>query len=280
MKNLLQKGMILTALTMIAAIFCVQLQAAIVPGTIGNGTFVDYEGNESTAYGLDFNNDGDLEFVITTTGFDVDFTNCYLQYTWSENGNNIWTSGSMETEGWDEVYPLTANTVIDAQGNWEAQGDAYLVSMFESTPFLPLNTESYIGFKIKIGNAIHYGWAKVQLTGDAATGFTANWISCAYENTPQTAILAGSEGVGIESTQISNIVAFPNPVVDVVTIQMNQIQNNPAISVYNMLGERMSVNYTYDNSMVAIEMQSLSSGIYFIKIQGLNEEETIKIIKQ
>jgi hypothetical protein len=53
-------------------------------------------------------------------------------------------------------------------------------------------TNRYLGFKFKIGNDYHYGWARVTLTTTADSGFSATLTGYAYETIPGKAIVAGA----------------------------------------------------------------------------------------
>lgn len=187
-------------LLVIALFVTLWASAAIVQGTIGNGIYVDWNGSSSTQYGLDFNNDGNLEFRIysTSDAYDDELTNCVVTFNYS-SGNNIWTGST-----WDAMQSLTYNTSIGSNGNWASEGDAFLVDGYDGTPYIPLNQDCYIGFLIKINGNTHYGWAKVRMTGTTAT-----WLQCAYESTPNTAINAGATGGVTPTTYTITVSANP-----------------------------------------------------------------------
>ena len=147
--------------------------AQITQGTIGNGTYVDWEGHSSQAYGIDFNNDGYLEFRIS----DGSSSNDYIVYVWSDGGNNVYNSSI----GWDYAAALTQGTAIGPAGNWEGQGDCMVNETYPSRYF--------IGFRFKNGSDIHYGWAMVNVSASAV-----NWVKAYYQATPSTPINAGDEG--------------------------------------------------------------------------------------
>ncbi|MEZ4890412.1 MAG: hypothetical protein R2779_07595 [Crocinitomicaceae bacterium] len=84
---------------------------------------------------FDFNNDGTAEFSTDGIMFDYSATNAA--------GTNMWMDGTAAA-GWDEVKPLTVNTVIGASGNFIGYGDASMDAWGAGTIF-PLNVDSYIG---------------------------------------------------------------------------------------------------------------------------------------
>lgn len=235
-------------------LFCATLtiNASVVTGTIGN---------VGGAYGIDFNNDGTAEFYIRDAGFDVTHTNSMLMFTWSQNGNNIWTNGNLDTGGWDDIVPLTAGTSIGANGNWEAQGDAYIVNYYDETLF-PAG-DSYIGFRITINGNTHYGWAKVNISGSSSSGYQVQWLQCAYESAPNTAITAGSTGVGIRDNE-KPVLVYPNPTTDVVYINAD-LQDAHQVFVYDMSGRMVNVPAILEGETAKLDFSALQGGLYVVQ---------------
>lgn len=256
-------------------------KASVVIGTVGNGTYMDYANDPTDAYGLDFNNDGQLEFTLNA-GFlfsntEAVCSNCYLIFNTNNGVNNVWTKGTADG-GWDLVQSHNANVLVGSTGNFIAYGDANLIDNANNDePLLPLNQDSYVAFRFQINGNTHYGWAKVRMTGDATNGYNAEWIQCAYENTPNASINNGSTGVGINENNALSYRIYPNPVVDVVTIEAANVNS---ISVFDIAGRQVSFNTSIDNNCCVIDLSNLKSGIYFIRMNNLQNAEMMKIIKQ
>lgn len=285
-KNFIQFFQKLFVVCMIFAAFTnfSALKAAVVVGTIGNGTYVDYENNSSEAYGLDFNSDGFVEFTLNPgfvfSNFDAVCNNCIIMFNAANDVNNVWASGTAD-EGWDLIQSLTANTSIGSTGNWIALGDTYLIDNANNdNPLLPLNQDAYVGFRFKIGNNTHYGWAKVRMTGNATDGYNAEWLQCAYESTPGTPIAAGSTGVGIADHASVNYRVYPNPTTNFVTIENAEIDNVNNISVFDFSGRIVPVEAALVDGRVVLNMSNLNAGTYFIGTKDARETSMIKIIKQ
>lgn len=248
--------------------------ATIVIGTVGNGNFVNWENVSSPAFGLDFNNDGILEFKLSNTGFDVENINCYIEYNASEPIYNIWAAGPGD-ENWDIPMNLTFNTQIGASGNWAGMGDCSLISWSGDSPAFAVGTTAYMGFRFKIGSNTHYGWAEVQIAGDAATGFTANFQKIAYETTPNTPIAAGQETLGLNTLSPTSLSIYPNPATNLINI--NGSEHPTKIVISNILGEKVIEINSPTNS---INIESLKQGIYFITLFNGKETTTKKFIKK
>lgn len=156
--------------------------AQIANGRIGNGN-INIAGTEWTdVYGIDFNNDGVLEFRLSDfSGVTGTQTNAYISYNWTENGNNIVADPDM----WDYVAILASGTVIDANSNFAGYGDA----TFQDLGTAPRHF--FVGFRISLADGIHFGWAEavVETLGD---DINLNWVACAYNTAPNAPVAAGT----------------------------------------------------------------------------------------
>ena len=79
-------------------------------------------------------------------------------------------------------------------------------------------------------------------------------------------------GVGIE-TQSNEMVAniYPNPATNYLQIDLNK---NAAITVYNMVGEKVMKNINTDTAGYKMDVSHLPKGIYFIQIQSISAKKT------
>ncbi len=77
-----------------------------------------------------------------------------------------------------------------------------------------------------------------------------------------------------------SVVAYPNPTVDYLTLQVNQNTSNLSFQLYNLQGKTIksqSINGKYST----IKMVNLPTAIYFLKIiQGNKQVKIFKIIKK
>lgn len=249
--------------------------AGIVVGTVGNGNFVNWENQTIAGFGLDFNNDGVLEFKLSNSGFDVENINCYIEYNASNPTFNIWAAGNQD-EDWDIPKNLAFNTQIGTSGNWVGMGDCSLVSWDGISPAFAIGTTSYMGFRFKIGANTHYGWAKVIITGSAAIGFTATFQQIAYESTPNTPIAAGKTSTaGLNDISQTSLSVYPNPATDVVNLI--GCENASKIVISNVLGQREIEVSSKTNS---INIESLRPGVYFLTVFNGDKTSTKKLIKK
>jgi hypothetical protein len=90
-------------------------------------------------------------------------------------------------------------------------------------------------------------------------------------------VISVSGSLEVADMPLANLIAYPNPVHDVLNISLDEAIT--AVSIYNLLGQIVlvkSVNATES----AIDVSNLGSGTYFVKVQAENKFKTIKIIKQ
>lgn len=249
--------------------------AGIVIGTVGTGNFVDWENVSSPAFGLDFNNDGILEFKLSNIGFDIENINCYIEYNPTNPITNIWAAGTAD-ENWDIPKNLAFNTQVGASGNWIGMGDCSMTNWSDDSPVFAVGTTAYMGFRFKIGANTHYGWAKVIISGTAALGYTTVFQQIAYESTPNTPIAAGQTAqVGLNDISSTNLSIYPNPATDIVNVI--GAQNSSKIIISNVLGQKAIEVSPKTNS---INIESLKPGVYFLTIFNGNKTSTKKLIKK
>ena len=85
------------------------------------------------------------------------------------------------------VYYSGSNTAQHWEGPWANEGHGV--------------TNKYLGFKFKIGNMFHYGWARVTFT-TLARSYQATITGYAYETVPGKAILAGHTSGSVEGAEL------------------------------------------------------------------------------
>ena len=239
-------------LLFLVAICSVSLATAqITQGTIGNGNFIDWDGRTITdVYGLDFNNDGTLEFNIHSGSF----TNDAVSYPGGGETNNVMAENA---EAWDYYAMLDENETIDANGFWTGYGDAMLT--YEDV----IPNSFYIGFRIKYDDGMHYGWAKVSFADETLT-----WEKCYYNETPNAAIKAGQTSggtTGIDETEMN---------IKIITPGNHQLlvnsDNQMTIEVYNLDGRKIIESVT--NNTITLP----SMGIYVIRTDKFSRKVLVR----
>ena len=90
-------------------------------------------------------------------------------------------------------------------------------------------------------------------------------------------ISAYNLSLSIDESAFEGFSFYPNPVKDILTLNSPKEIDN--VSVYNMLGQQI-INIKNDETIQDIDMSSLQSGAYFVKITINSTIETIRIVKR
>ncbi|HLN95777.1 MAG TPA: T9SS type A sorting domain-containing protein [Flavobacterium sp.] len=150
--------------------------------------------------GLDFNGDGVKEFTISSD------PGCVANYITYTAPSNVYSPGA---SSWDTAAALASGFSIGPSGNWYGFVDCTVNGFGPNTSF-PLNADRYIGFRINYNGNLHYGWARVYMTGGNGS-YSVTWKDYAYESTPAMAISAGATGLGLPDTSSNVFTLYPNP---------------------------------------------------------------------
>ncbi len=84
---------------------------------------------------------------------------------------------------------------------------------------------------------------------------------------------------GINNADQEDIIVFPNPVIDEVTIQLNQEYSNVNVHIYNNQGQLIQLINQVSSKTVLIDMVNFASGVYHFKITADQQTKNVEIIK-
>lgn len=85
------------------------------------------------------------------------------------------------------------------------------------------------------------------------------------------------QAVGIDEMELWNVSIFPNPVIDILYINLSL--SNYSVVVINVMGNVVLKSENKSNVSV-VELSSLNSGVYFLKIVADGKQKQIKFVKQ
>ncbi|WPR71948.1 T9SS type A sorting domain-containing protein [Flavobacterium sp. NG2] len=104
---------------------------------------------------------------------------------------------------------------------------------------------------------------------------TTDYFGKTRDGQPDLGAIEYFPSLGTNDNAISKFNVYPNPVKDY--IYMDGIENINTVEVYNIAGQKLLSNrITSEDSNSGINLSSLSSGIYFLKVNS----DTFKIVKQ
>lgn len=113
----------------------------------------------------------------------------------------------------------------------------------------------------------------------SAYGSTANPAPCGNTNYGSTVDYTLNVTQGMSTNDFSNkdLKTFPNPVKDFLNISNNK--NISSVIIYNLLGQEVQ-NLNVNDNNLQVNMSTLTSGTYLVKIQSEDTIRTVKVIKQ
>lgn len=78
---------------------------------------------------------------------------------------------------------------------------------------------------------------------------------------------------------LDDIIAYPNPVVDILTIDMGKERESMNVQVFDITGRRLLETNFYNQQKIEFQTDAWGQGIYFLKIRMGKHFVTIKIMK-
>ncbi len=78
----------------------------------------------------------------------------------------------------------------------------------------------------------------------------------------------------------STLNAYPNPVLDLLTIDLSGIMGEGIITIMTLEGKTIQMQTAIGKELITMNLSSLSNGIYLCRYSGTEEVRTVKIVKQ
>jgi len=112
-----------------------------------------------------------------------------------------------------------------------------------------------------------------------------NFVDPALKSRPQYGYgipdfnLALSKGLSVSDFSKTDLILYPNPTNDLISVTLPNDSNMKTISIYTILGQKV-LEKNISNQSPTISLKSLNSGIYFYKIESKDFSKSGKIIKE
>jgi Secretion system C-terminal sorting domain len=90
-------------------------------------------------------------------------------------------------------------------------------------------------------------------------------------------VISVQTSLGTADFDLKNVVAYPNPVKGILNISLDKKIIN--VSFYNVLGQEIQTKF-YDSSEVNIDVSTLQSGTYLVKVTSNDGVKILKVIKE
>lgn len=231
--------------------------------------------NHGDYYDLDLNNDNVPDFRInlvniqttTTSGFYYDVKGASIN---PEYGNAVSASlGSYATY----AYALNPNDTIGPKGNFTSTSSIVLggvvkynyggASYTSSLGNFLGQSNKYLSLRIKVGSNTYYGWARVAVAADG-TSFTIK--DYAYEDSPNTEILAGALTTGIKKVNLAKLIQLNvfNKELKIYSQEVNL--QGEEYRLIDMSGKVVQSSILSSNEE-KINLSTLSAGMYVVDLR-------------
>jgi hypothetical protein len=220
------------------------------------------ENGSYSLFPLDLNNDQTIDFVIASKDT---ITSAHVRFTLAAPygaGNAV---AGENPAGYDYALALDINSMVDSTLNWIAATNTMAYNVNTNNPYNENwngVTDKYLGLKFVVAGNTHYGWARLD---SYAIGDSIVLKDYAYNATPNTGILTGDMGVGLDETQIEKLVKFVNQANNTVNIVVNGNLNNGVVSIVSANGQLVSSSKIAEKTF-SVDMNNLSSGVYIVNV--------------
>lgn len=242
------------------ALISSQADAQIIYTDINPDSTTNIGGN---FYNLDLDNGGVFDFTFNLNIGSGTYT--FQQVAVTPAGSNGIAGDTVGVY----VYPFAFNSgdTIKSSLQFNFGGNQSMASYFgpgySYGNFIGL-ADKYIGLQFYIGTQLHYGWARLDVNATASQ-FTIK--DYAYNATPDTYILAGETGVGINENNLSGNSSVFSTGKNVIIKFLNSLPVNAEVKITNVLGQEVYKSSLNDKE-TSIDLSKEKTGIYFVTITG------------
>lgn len=237
-----------------------------------------------------------LSFIDTITGYIIHPNELDRLYKTTNGGISYDTiigwSGPMQLQE-EFVFSDTLNGYLF--GSWGSESHPTR-TWFESVITVPIDLDgfgvlpvldldfntSYL-YASSLYGKIFYSLNKGQSWFEQTTPVTGPITSISFANDVQGIAVAGDKVlytgnggfVGLTENDQNNFTIYPNPATDLIKIENNM---GYEINKINMLDVRGNIIKQFSDGITELDIKDLSSGFYFVRIEGKNEIWVEKII--
>jgi len=230
----------------------------------------------------DYNNDGKLDLL--QTGYNENFLTQTVVYR-----NDIETVNTPPTPPDGLTAQIDSSSVtlswnMGSDNETPAEGLSYNIYLYkyDGDTICPPNSDYSNGYRLitaLMGNVCQ----NTSWTINGLDDGTYLWSVQAIDNAHAGSAFAEKSSFTIDVTDVESPVCvstnvYPNPVKDVLTVNLGDI-NIDEISLLNTAGQ-VVLNKKINAKTYNLDMSSITSGVYFLKINTGNEIITQKVVKE
>ncbi|MBK9732131.1 MAG: T9SS type A sorting domain-containing protein [Chitinophagaceae bacterium] len=98
-----------------------------------------------------------------------------------------------------------------------------------------------------------------------------------YTNAVFTVHAVAQDMTGISDPVATGVSVYPIPAKDILNINFDAVKNVNAVSIYNVVGQKLkTVNVYTGSKSVAVPVSELKKGVYFLRVYSNNKEAVTK----
>lgn len=190
--------------------------------------------------------------------------------------DNSFGTGGKVTTAVGNSRDIANDMVVQPDGRIILAGYSYNGSTNNNTSLVRYNTDGTLdasfgvnGKTIQpIGTHDNGAWAiALQPDGKILTG---GWSSEGGDNEMAVARFFGSSATAVSEPVLDNyLLIFPNPAINILTIETVVQSNNKTISIYNIQGKLLLKQIIKENK-TDIDISDFSKGMYFVNVETYN----------
>ncbi len=217
-----------------------------------------------------------LNLTINNSNTEIDTQTACNSYTWIDgvtytSSNNSATYILTNSIGCDSV--VTLNLIIEEINTSISILNGTLISNEIGGTFQWLYCDNnYSSIPLAVNQSyvpLFNGYYAVEITSAEECIDTT---SCIY--------MIGTEGVDISDYSLNELKAFPNPTNGDVTLELNEDFNTVSLSITDITGKVVYSLEIKNKLKVNLDTETLSKGIYIIRLQTEKKSKSIQLIKQ
>jgi len=191
---------------------------------------------------------------------------------------------------WIEQHPIVQPIYVRkfdvSSSSWTEQINLNMDSL---SPLQAIDAENRFWFNYRDGIAVYDGsdWSYYTTANSVLPSDTINQIAIDDDGTKWIGTdqgLAAFNENGLLSTDshsemMNDIVLFPNPAYDFITLKLPDGLQNPTVDIFNIQGKKLRT-FNINTNRERLDVSAFPSGIYFVNIQSDKNHFTKKFIKR
>ncbi|MDG5492289.1 S8 family serine peptidase [Psychroserpens sp. SPM9] len=199
------------------------------------------------------------------------------------DGTGVFSIGAVDADG---AYAFFSSQGSDAQPTIKpdvvAQGEG--AAVIDDTNTIVNNNGTSFSSPILAGGLASLWEALPEATNEEIKHYVR--LSASQFNSPDYLLgygipnlqLALDIGLSLQEEAVFEFKVFPNPVTDVLNIQIPSMNNLTTLRVYDILGQSV-LEQLLTSTTHQLDVSSMASGVYILSFQSENTSKTFKLIK-